>query len=270
MSNNDFPVQKNILSKYKDSSPNSEIIDSQYLNSDFKELQHQKLLGSENSLLLKMKITNKYQYIQNKMIIISILLIFPLILTIIAIACDRWIESETIFFSLLYIHDCHTNENYSYADLISNNCKQPSQQNKTKCDMYDFFKIIGPITFIINVLSIILNLISEIILILRIRWPIVFQAIKSRTNWKMKMFSIFALIFYFIAILVFLFGALSKKTDDQKIGLYFYLALLGCLIYCGLFLYYWRIKRKFKNNRNVTKLLNPDGLLLRSDFGIYN
>jgi len=230
-----------------------------------------KLMASENSILIKMKVTDKYKFIKNKLIIILILMACPLALIIAAVADASWFFSDfEIYFSLLYVYDSNAGKTYSYSEFISEKCATPqiSPDFKMDCDFYKYLKIIGIVLFSFYIIAMVLNLISGIILTLIIRWPDFFEAIKSRTGWKMKLFSIFALILYFLSTLVFLVGGLASKDEEFKFGRDFFLALGACFIYAAVFLYYWRTKRKMKKNQMVSKLLNPDNLLLRSDFGV--
>ena len=229
-----------------------------------------KLIASENSILIKLKVKDKYQYIKNKMICIIFLMAFPLAFIIAAVVDDSWILSKSEHFSLLYVYDDEDGTTYSYSQFISDECSDPHliPDAKSDCDFYDYLKIIGIILFCFYIIAMILNIISGVILALIVRWPDAFVAIKSKTGWKMKLFSIFASILYFLCTLIYLVGGLAVKDRDFNFGRDFYLALAGCLIYFFVFLYYWRVKRKMKKNQMISKLLNPDNLLLKSDFGV--
>ena len=151
-----------------------------------------KLLVSETTMFIKQKIKEKYAMIKNKMIVTSILLSLPFILNIIAVALSNWVIYKDFHFALLYIYDSKIDENITYSDFISNNCIDSNMPNELKnhefkkqCASYDVIRIVGIVIFILYILGVLFNIFSEIILILMIGWPDLFQALKSKTGWRM-------------------------------------------------------------------------------------
>lgn len=255
MSLGEYPELKNIFSKNT--------------SSEQRNLAS-RLVNSENSLLIKMKVKNKYEFIRNKLILSAILLIFPIILTIISMCHDKWVDTTDFFFGLLYIYDNKQENFLLYASFIYNHCETQKLniEDQKLCDSYIFLQISGILSFILFVIAIIFNIISEIILILMIHWPLVLDELKSKRRIKIRLFSLLSLLFYFLGILLFFIICLSVKTQEERIAIDFYLALIGFLVYLGVVLFYWKMKRKLKRNLIIAKLLNPDTLLLRSEFGV--
>lgn len=256
MSLGEYPELKNIFSKN--------------ISSDQRNFTS-RLANSENSLLVKMKVKNKYEFIRNKLILSAILLICPIILTIISICHDKWVDTNDFFLGLLYIYDNKQDIFSLYDTFINKHCDTQilNEEDKKICNSYIFLQISGIISFILFTIAIIFNIISEIILILMIQWPFVLNELKSKRRIKIRLFSLLSLLFYFLGILLFFVVCLSVKTADERIAIDFYLSLIGFLIYLGVVLFYWKIKRKLKRNLIIGKLLNPDNLLLRSEFGVY-
>lgn len=220
---------------------------------------------SDGSNLRRFQIQSKYLYLNNKMITIFLLFLIPIAINSVAIFHNEWFLQGSVYFSLLYVHDKEIDEDFSYSGFIDRFCNDYKME--IKCKFYEFFQISGIFLFILYLLAIIFSIFFEVTLLIMIKWPNIFQDLKSRKVLKMKIFSILAIIFHTLANLVYLITCLSKKTHEEIIGIDFYLVLIAFVFNFILFLYYYKIKSKLKKNQMTKNLLSPDRLL-ENELGI--